>query len=349
MQTPEFNFLSRLLHRTALGSNWIAKASFDLEKSLHYNYTNRAIEKPVFISGLARSGSTALLNLLYATDEFRSLTYRDMPFILMPGIWKRLSTPYRKKNIKQERAHGDSLMVDFDSPEAFEEVFWRTFCGEEYILSGELITHDPGKQELAKFRQFVRNILNSDDADKPRRYLSKNNNNILRLNSLKRAFKDSIILIPFRDPLLQARSLHKQHQRFIKLQNKNMFGLRYMGYLGHHEFGLGHKTFRFSSQTIDVEPKSINYWIEIWIRAYQHLLNTDLPGLHFISHEEACSHPLQLFERLSGPLSLNFDKNLVSKLYKSSSIKPEHLPIEEKLYTKSRIIYDQLINKTKLY
>ena len=172
-----------------------------------------------------------------------------MPFILMPGIWKRLSTPYRKKNIKQERAHGDSLMVDFDSPEAFEEVFWRTFCGEEYILPRELITHDLGKQELPKFRQFVRNIPNSDDADNIGRYVSKKNNNILRLNFLKRAFKAAIILIPFKDLLLQARSLHKQHQTFIKLQNKNILGLKYSGYLGHHEFFLGHKTCRFSSQT----------------------------------------------------------------------------------------------------
>ena len=56
--------------------------------------------------------------------EFETLTYRDMPFILAPLLWDKISRPLRKAGEKVERAHGDGMMVSFDSPEAFEEVVW---------------------------------------------------------------------------------------------------------------------------------------------------------------------------------------------------------------------------------
>ena len=47
----------------------------------------------------------------------------------------------------KERAHGDGIKVSTESPEAFEEVFWKTFSDEEY-------------EELEdNFRVYVRNIL----------------------------------------------------------------------------------------------------------------------------------------------------------------------------------------------
>ena len=58
--------------------------------------------------------------------EFASLTYQDMPFILSPNIWSKLN----KNSIvidKQERAHNDGIKIDTNSPEAFEEIFWKTF------------------------------------------------------------------------------------------------------------------------------------------------------------------------------------------------------------------------------
>ena len=40
---------------------------------------------------MARSGTTILLNAIYETNEFASLTYQDMPFILSPNIWSKLN------------------------------------------------------------------------------------------------------------------------------------------------------------------------------------------------------------------------------------------------------------------
>ena len=77
----------KLLHKIALSSSMIREIFFDLEKSFFLNENFEIDNKYVFISGMARSGTTILLNAIYETNEFASLTYQDMPFILSPNIW----------------------------------------------------------------------------------------------------------------------------------------------------------------------------------------------------------------------------------------------------------------------
>ena len=72
----------------------------------------------------------------------------------------------------QERANGDGIKVDYDSPEALEEVFWRVFCGSDYIKPGCLVPMSADSETVEKFRSFIALIL-KDQCDKL--YLSKNN------------------------------------------------------------------------------------------------------------------------------------------------------------------------------
>ena len=75
-------------------------------------------EDHVFITGLARAGTTILLNALYKSNVFASLSYSDMPFVLAPNIWSKIS--FNKKDLEpKERAHGDGIKVSKQSPEAF--------------------------------------------------------------------------------------------------------------------------------------------------------------------------------------------------------------------------------------
>ena len=104
----------------------------------------------VFIAGLARAGTTILMRSLYDTGLFRSLTYRDMPFVLMPITWSRFSSLLRAHKEEQVRAHGDRIKINFDSPEAFEEVFWMTFCKDDYIKADSLMPHDVDNEHIAE-------------------------------------------------------------------------------------------------------------------------------------------------------------------------------------------------------
>ena len=69
------------------------------------------------------------MNRLYEHGDFCSPTYRDMPFILAPGIWQKICKISHRDSELQERAHGDGVEIGFDSPEAFEEIFWPFDCG----------------------------------------------------------------------------------------------------------------------------------------------------------------------------------------------------------------------------
>ena len=119
-----YSWLQQKLHQIALSSNFMRQATFDVESSAIS--IEKQNDKHVFVAGLARSGTTALLNALYQSEEFASICYRDMPFVLAPNLWSKVALNKQDVNL-MERAHGDGIKISIDAPEAFEEVFWMTF------------------------------------------------------------------------------------------------------------------------------------------------------------------------------------------------------------------------------
>lgn len=327
MSQPDYNVPSRLLHRAALHYRFMGRAAFDLEQARAGRGADTRIANPVFIAGLARSGSTILLNALHRTGVFRSLTYRDMPFVLMSGTWRKLTAGSRRHREATERAHGDGLSVDFDSPEAFEEIFWKTFCGESYILEHSLVPHDPSPAVIKDFQRFVAHVVASRDQDQQRRYLSKNNNNLLRLPSLKQAFPDALIIIPFRDPLQQARSLLRQHQLFSQRQAADRFSLQYMNWLGHYEFGLGRRHYAYSKVENPFDAMDIDYWLRCWHDAYEYAVKTAPADAIYLSYERLCADPLHRFRELMSRLQLEGkDADAAAALYRRSGPEREKSP-----------------------
>ena len=214
-----YSWLEQKLHKFALSSQFMREVTFDFENTKIS--LRREPENNIFITGLARSGTTILLNALYKSNIFASLSYSDMPFVLAPNLWSKIS--FNKKNLElKERAHGDGIKISTESPEAFEEVFWKTFSHEEY-------------EELEdKFRIYVSNILYKY---KKGRYLSKNNQNIKRVELINSIFSNSKILVPFREPIQHAYSLLTQHKKFIDDAKNDKFISKYMKWIGHTEFG----------------------------------------------------------------------------------------------------------------
>ena len=296
MQGHSYNVAERALHRLALGSTPIAELTFDLNAMLSaVDGKDTQDGRHVFVSGLARAGTTIIMRRLHETGLFRSLTYRDMPFVLCPNLWERLSARSRRDMATVERAHGDRIMVNVDSPEALDEVFWRVFAGSDYIRPDHLRPHAADPELMGKFRLYVSCILRSGGHGTGKRYLSKNNNNILRLGSLRSAFPRSVILIPFRDPLQHALSLLNQHLKFSRIQQEDSFARSYMTWLAHHEFGLEHRPFWFDSgqpfRRSTHPDGSINYWLETWIRTYGHVQERRPANSLLVCYEDLCSSP----------------------------------------------------------
>lgn len=307
MSQQNYNFWSRSLHRLALGSRIVAETSFDLERALNpADDGDEAVSRPVFVAGLARAGTTILMRQLYRTGVFRSLTYRDMPFVLAPNLWDRFSRLSRTDMEAEVRAHGDGILVDYDSPEALEEVFWRVNCGREYIRPDRLVPMSTDAEAENDFRDYVRLLLKAYPG---RRYLSKNNNNVLRLPSLKRCFADAAIVIPFREPKQHAWSLMRQHRLFLERHEADRFSRDYMTWLVHHEFGADHRPFILDEAQFGelqgLDPASaLDYWLRIWLNAYRHIADTAPEGTYFISYERLCGDTEAVWAGLCASLGL---------------------------------------------
>ena len=180
-----YNKYQKFLHDFVLSKKFINKSLFEIEKIIYLKNIQIKDQSHIFVTSLPRSGTTSLLNLLYSSNQYASLTYKSMPFILSPNFSKL----FHKKNIKKkERMHGDGITYDINSPEAFDEVFFNT--DNEFI-----------KNELLNYLQLI--CLSQNKTT----YLSKNNLNYKRIDLIRSILPNSIFLIPIRKPLQHAYSL----------------------------------------------------------------------------------------------------------------------------------------------
>ena len=122
-----YSQINKILHRQFLNKGEILKLSIDKikKRSLNFELSN---PKHVFVCGLARAGTTALLEALDSTKVFGSLRYKYMPFILIPKMAKLYSRYFvSDNNHKIERLHADGLKINSNSAECLDEPFWINF------------------------------------------------------------------------------------------------------------------------------------------------------------------------------------------------------------------------------
>ena len=246
-----------------------------------------------------------------------------MPFIFSPNLFKF----FNKKNIsKKERIHADDITIDLNSPEAFDEIFFKN--NQNYV-----------KDELLNYIEL---ILTSENKQK---YLSKNNLNYKRIDLITTLMPKSIFLIPIRDPLQHSYSLLKTHLHFTKLQKKNDFIRRYMNYLGHNEFGLNHISW---NKSIDFNNyDDINYWIEQWIFFYENIYQKykSYNNCFFLIYEEL-SNP-KYIESLIEKINLKKEKNINLNYFKNSNKEKIDIEYNENILNEAVKIYKKFKNESK--
>lgn len=342
MQQQSYSFWARALHRLALSGNAVAEVSFDLERKLYRVDNCRVAEgQHVFVTGLARAGTTILMRTLHETGAFRSLTYRDMPFVLAPNTWRRISNATRKNMDAEERAHGDGILVDYDSPEAMEEVFWRVRYGGDYVHKDRLVPAPVSPETERDFKDYVALLLRAHPGQ---RYLSKNNNNVLRLRSLARCFPNAVVLIAFREPLQQAYSLMRQHRLFLERQADEPFARDYMTWLVHHEFGQDHRPFVFDEAQVTAmrrfDPEThLGYWLQSWINTYSFVAATASENCIFLSYERLCDDAHPLWPSLCSRLNLDTQPPRVALRRSSQTVDAD---VPEALAREAGALYETL-------
>lgn len=338
-----YSLVDRALHHVAFSLPLVQRTLGELENDLYRReLAGVASRDELFVTGVPRAGTTLILELLYGTGEFASFTYREMPFILAPLLWQRMSMSSRREGVRAERAHGDGMEVSYDSPEAFEEVAWLAFLGEQILRERTLLPVPPGAvtpEAVSGLQTLVRKLLlasKGTDSMPPRRYLSKNNANISRLRALERVFPTARVLVVFRDPLAQVASLMAQHRRFLAEHAEDRFSQRYMRWIGHFEFGANFRPIdfegRYARDGVVREP-DVAFWLDYWVSAYRHALEAGSPQVSFVDFDRLMATPAASLDRLATLAAVRDGRHLAAaaSTLRAPTIKPmrpDTLPAE---------------------
>lgn len=263
------------------------------------------IKAPVFVTGLARAGTTILLQKLGGLPDFASHRYDDFPFLYTPFFWNWLKPYAVKPTPPAERWHKDGIVVDSASPEAMEEVLWMAF------FDG---LHDPTHSQVlgtgvrkpafeAFFAAHVKKLLLARGAG---RYLSKNNYDVVRLAYLGDLFPSARFVIPIRSPAAHVASLIKQHRLFLKLEEGNPEITAHLARVGHFEFG--HNRVPINTGDGEATAEILRLWASgdeasgwalQWATVYGHvadLLESDGALARMcavVRHEDLCAAPAE--------------------------------------------------------
>lgn len=325
MEMPGWlDMLGRLTDRAGGWMRWLG----NLESSAHRDELDEiSIDRPIYVAGLARSGSTILLEMLARHPNAATHRYRDFPPVMTPIFWnKAFGNVYRKGAAPVERAHKDRIMVTPDSPEALEEVLWMAFFDS---------CHDPTKTNVLDkttsnpafenfYRDHLRKILLIRGG---RRYLSKENYNVTRLGYLQQLFSDARFIVPVRNPVQHVASLIKQHRLFCREEEGNPRILRHMQRVGHFEFGLDRRAINTGDEerTRSIEAlwqagEEVRGWARLWATVYGFLVaqQANDEGLRrrilTVRYEDLCNTPGDMLELIFAHAELELSSELRAHL-----------------------------------
>ena len=270
-----------------------------------------SIERPVYVCGLARSGSTILLEMLASIEGVATHRYRDFPPVFTPYLWNRLLDRLPKKKLEAvERSHLDGILVTAESPEAFEEVLWMAFFPALHDpKTNNVLDERNGNPAFERFyRDHLRKVLLTRGG---RRYLAKGNYNLTRLAYLLKLFPDARFVLPLRRPAQHIASLMKQHRLFCEAERKNPRILEHMRRVGHFEFGLDRRPVNagVDTATREVEElwrygEEVRGWARYWSQIYGFLANQlearpDLAqGSLVVRYEDLCERSEETISRI---------------------------------------------------
>ena len=276
-----------------------------------------AIDRPIFVAGVPRSGTTIITEMLARHPEVTSHRYSDFPNVYTP-YWRNwlADRTGRDSSAPIERAHRDRIKVNLESPEAVEEVIWMQFF--EHL-------HDPDRNQVldaangnAVFERFYReHMLKLLAVRGAARYLAKGNYNATRLGYLLTLFPDARIVVPWREPVAQIASLVKQDRLFTRLSEEDPRVPVQLARSGHFEFGPGKRAVNVgdAEQTRAIETdwregRLASGWARYWAAVYGCVLDflDRNPGLReairIVSYETMCAEPGSGIDALLGHCEL---------------------------------------------
>jgi hypothetical protein len=267
------------------------------------------IRKPIYISALARSGTTIITEMFSKSNDVCSHTYSDFPGVFTP-YWKNWLQQKNKflAGEKIVRAHEDRIMINNDSPEAFEEVIWMYFYPDLHNKNTPIRNILDNKEFINFYKNNIKKHLLVKNKT---RYVSKANYNINRIEAILDVFPDAKFIVPIRHPVNHIASLIKQHNMYLKAAIDNPKIDVQLAASGHFEFGNnrrivempGSRCFEKANEFWN-DNQGIKGWAYYWNSIYLSL--TELKqksallnnAIKIIKYEDLCNTSEEIIDEL---------------------------------------------------
>ncbi|MFX1285684.1 MAG: sulfotransferase [Promethearchaeota archaeon] len=321
----EFSFLANVVHTVE---------SFHLKKRID----KINIDKPIYIIGLARAGTTITLEMLNKHPDVAAHRYLHMVLPYTPHWTQKVAdyTPIMTSPV--ERLHKDRIAVTRDSPEAVEEIFWQKFFKD---------THDEARSNILDnlvqnlpfeffYQDHIKKLLINRKAT---RYLAKNNYNVARMEYLHKLFPDLKFIIIIRNPFDHIASLAKQDRILKELEYEDPRLLDWTKIIGHREFGTAKVCINFDNPKIierirglwNQKETYMEGWAVYWAETYSYIhkkLQTN-PNLAkaslIVRYEDLCEKSEITIDRIIDHIEVDPKKFLkIKKLYSKRLRKPTY-------------------------
>jgi hypothetical protein len=321
---------------------WVRLGNLE-SKFLKEEISQVQIEKPIYVSGLARSGTTILLEILSRHRGVVSYQYKDYPPVYTPFWWNWLLARMLTQKVKPtERAHRDGILVTPDSPEAMEEILWMTFFPNVHNpKTSNILNQSTNNLEFENF--YPKNIQKLLLVRNGNRYLAKGNYNITRLEYILKLFPDARFVIPIRHPVSHIASLIKQHALFCEGERESPRALKHLQRIGHFEFGLDIRPINIGDETKEImtlweNKQDVKAWSIYWNQIHGYIADRleDNPNLRkasmVIRFEDFCDSPKETLNALMNHCCLEEGQEVVREFagkIKSPSYYKPHFSDEE--------------------
>lgn len=196
------------------------------------------VDRPVYICGLPRAGTTISLQMLSEHPDVTTHKYADFLMPYTPYAWNWLfpKVPVDAMRKPVPRIHRDRITVTRDSAEMGEEILWERFFpyihDEAQVSVLDRDTSNPAFETF--YREHIQKLLLSR---KRGRYVSKAIMCVIRMQYLQKMFPSARFLLYVRNPVDHVASLLKQDRIWDELDRDDPRQIEIIEMTGHHEFG----------------------------------------------------------------------------------------------------------------
>ncbi|MFW9886863.1 MAG: sulfotransferase [Candidatus Thorarchaeota archaeon] len=332
-------FIAKLVHQFPTIANLMNKTE---SLVLRRQMADYAIDRPIYVTGMARAGTTITLEMLSQHPSVATHRYLHMVLPYAPHFIQLAANVLPLMKSPVERLHKDRLLVTRDSPEAVEEIIWQRFFSSILDESqSNILDSTTNNPEFETFyMEHLRKLLFNQNAT---RYAAKNNYNASRLEYLQKMFPDVRFVIVVRNPFDHIASLAKQDVILGSLESADPRLLDWTKIIGHREFGSAKICINFgNSKTVEkirnLWSSARTYahgWAVYWDEVYSYLFdklnsNSSLADASIVvRYEDLCEFPERTIDAIVQHVEIDSGSFRPIKEYYSSRLaKPTYYRTE---------------------